>query len=90
MPADGDLRSTVIVWRRWPPIAHLDVDAFYASVELQRRPELRGLPVIISASGPPRPVYSGSRPTTAVEIAADSDPTAGTRASLEVAPSQTA
>ncbi len=33
------------------PIAHLDVDAFYASVELQRRPELRGLPVIVSGSG---------------------------------------
>ncbi|MEA2183122.1 MAG: polymerase [Solirubrobacteraceae bacterium] len=32
-------------------IAHLDVDAFYASVELLRRPELRGLPVIVSGSG---------------------------------------
>ncbi len=33
-------------------IAHLDLDAFYASVELQRRPELRGQPVIVSGSGP--------------------------------------
>src|SRR5437763_5677564 len=33
-------------------IAHLDLDAFYATVELQRRPELRGLPVIVSGSGP--------------------------------------
>jgi DNA polymerase-4 len=33
-------------------IAHLDLDAFYASVELLRRPELRGRPVIVSGDGP--------------------------------------
>ena len=41
-------------------IAHLDLDAFYATVELLRRPELRGKPVIVSGSGPRAVVTTAS------------------------------
>ena len=34
-------------------VAHLDMDAFYASVELLARPELRDLPVIVGGRGEP-------------------------------------
>ena len=41
-------------------IAHLDCDAFYATVELIKQPDLKGKPVIVAGSGPRSVVTTAS------------------------------
>ncbi|RUP36546.1 MAG: DNA polymerase IV [Acinetobacter sp.] len=43
-------------------IIHIDMDAFYASVELRERPDLNGLPVVISSHHPRAVIAAASYP----------------------------
>jgi DNA polymerase-4 len=61
--ADGRRRVTVDPDRiddRDCTVLHIDMDAFFASVELRRRPELRGRPMMVAGSGPRSVVLSAT------------------------------